>query len=142
MTLPLSDLELRDTPSLTVLRPNVEEELRLVLLRYHIPEFDAEELLRETVVELLYKAEGPDDFGRRVGPVLQAKCRAYWLTRRWRRFNTLAENSTKPASQSSAAQPNDELSPTENRAASTASRVTLGRRLVAAWRRSRNCPPS
>ncbi len=131
MTLPLSDLEAHDTPSLTTLRPDVEEELRQVLLRYHIPELDAEILLRETVLEMIYKAEGPDDFGRRVGPVLQAKCRAYWLTRRWRRFNTLAEDLAKTEVRTSTMP--SEIAPPPK----MAGRATLGSRLIAAWRRAR-----
>ncbi len=131
MTLPLSDLESPESPSPAVLRPHVEEELRLVLLSYHIPEFDAEVLLRETVVELLYKAEGPDDFGRRITPLLQAKCRAYWLTRRWRRFNTLAEDLTRTENPTSQARRDEEASPHEAR------RATLRRWLIATWRRAR-----
>lgn len=92
MTLALRIREPQNTESLSHLRPEVEDSLRTVLLRYHIPELDAESLLRETVLEMLYKSEGPRDFGRRVGPVLQAKCRVYWQTRRWRCFNTLAQS--------------------------------------------------
>ena len=131
MTLPLSDLETPESPSLATLRPHVEEELRVVLLSYHIPEFDAEVLLRETVVELLYKAESPDDFSRRITPLLQAKCRAYWLTRRWRRFNTLAEDLTKAEGQPSQAQHHEPASPSEAR------RATLRGWLTTNWRRAR-----
>lgn len=129
MPLPLSDLEARDSHSLASLPLDVEEELRLTLLRYHIPELDAESLLREAVVEMLYKADGLGDFGRRVGPVLQAKCRAYWQTRRWRRFNTLSEDFAKSAKDE--ARRDNSAHPR-----AVAEKETLGSRLVAVLRRT------
>ena len=84
MTLARWNLDVDVAPSVGTLRPEVEETLRTVLGTYHIPELDAENLLRETVIEVLYKAEDPTDFSMRIRPVLQAKCRTYWATRRWR----------------------------------------------------------
>ena len=95
MTLARWNLDVDIAPSVGTLRPEVEETLRTVLGTYHIPELDAENLLRETVIEVLSTAEDPPDFSMRIRPVLQAKCRTYWATRRWR-SRTQLSNATLP----------------------------------------------
>lgn len=62
----------------------LEEELRAILIRHQIPEPEAEELLQETALEVLYKSAGPEEFAVRLGPALGNRCRLYWETRRWR----------------------------------------------------------
>jgi hypothetical protein len=137
MTLSLRIATALDAEALTALRPEVEEALRQVLTAFHIPELDAEKLLHETVIEMLYKAEGPADFGRRVGPVLQAKCRTYWQTRRWRHFNNLVKcdppAAAEPLRESRGTHPH-ESSASEHAGART---TGLSRRLFTALLRHR-----
>jgi hypothetical protein len=69
----------------------LEEELRAILNRFQIPELDAEELLQETAIEVLYKSAGPEEFAVRLGPALRIRCRLYWETRRRRFYGPPAE---------------------------------------------------
>lgn len=73
----------------------LEPDLRQVLTRFHIPEMDAERLLGETTLEVLYKSLSPEEFGRRLVPTLRHKCRKYWETRRWR-AGSLMEKLERP----------------------------------------------
>lgn len=74
----------------------LEEELRAILARYQIPEVDAEELLQETAIEVLYKSAGPEEFALRLGPALRHRCRLYWETRRWRLYGPPVVRSAGP----------------------------------------------
>lgn len=63
---------------LTALRPRLEGVLR----RYQIPPGDAQHLLEEAILELIYKASYIDDPAQWLALRLSHKCRIYWVTRR------------------------------------------------------------
>lgn len=68
---------------------DLEPEIREILLRYHIPQMDAELLIRETVLDVLYKSHSRGEFAVRLVPALRSRCRVYWETRRWRYYGPL-----------------------------------------------------
>lgn len=75
--------------SIEELCSGLEPELRRILLRYHIPQMDAELLLREATLEVLYKSRSRGEFAVRLPQTLASRCRIYWETRRWRYYRPL-----------------------------------------------------
>lgn len=60
----------------------VRPQLEQILARYRIEERVAEQLLREVVLEFVYKGTGLEDLGARMPAALRKRCRRHWVDRR------------------------------------------------------------
>ena len=83
MTSPDSMQTLASLAAWSRLRTTTESELRSLLVRFHIPELDAQGLLEQSLVESLLKSKSEQDFEVRVRLRLESACRAYWQNRRF-----------------------------------------------------------
>ena len=81
MTPPDSMQTLASMAAWSRLRTTTESELRSLLVRFHIPELDAQGLLEQSLVESLLKSKSEQDFEIRVRLRLESACRAYWQNR-------------------------------------------------------------
>lgn len=73
---PAEDEALRD------LVGRLEPQLKEILLRFHVPEHQAEELLRDLLLDALYRGTGSGDREAYLLALLRHRCRSFWQRRR------------------------------------------------------------
>jgi hypothetical protein len=78
-----------ESESLHELVARLEPSMKEILVRYHVPEHHAGELLRDVLLDALYRGTGPGDAESCLLGLLRHRCRSYWQSRRHRFYRAI-----------------------------------------------------
>ncbi len=83
------DSRQRSQPAIGELLAQIQPKLKAVLYRYRIPAEDAEDLLQQAFLSLVYQSETVQDPAAWLVGTLRNKCRVYWRSHRRRLYDAV-----------------------------------------------------